>query len=121
MKRFSAFLMHFPPGNNRDVGSTAILSAFPAHPFRESEQFCHEIVALSPGQQKKDCAFIDINGDPDFPIWLIRHGLAIPTGVTQRSGFCEYPEYRFRTERLQELDPDGYAEYRQSLEGRHTA
>lgn len=73
------------------------------------------------GQQKKDCAFIDINGDPDFPIWLIRHGLAIPTGVTQRSGFCEYPEYRFRTERLQELDPDGYAEYRQSLEGRHTA
>ena len=72
------------------------------------------------GQRNKDCAFIDTNGDPDFPVWLIRYGLAIPTGVTQRSGFCEYPEYRFRAERLQELDPDGYAEYLRFLEGRHT-
>lgn len=63
------------------------------------------------GQRNKDCAFIDTNGDPDFPVWLIRHGLAIPTGVTQRSGFCEYPEYRFRAERLQEFDPEGYEEY----------
>lgn len=73
------------------------------------------------GQRNKDCAFIDTNGDPNFPVWLIRNGLAIPTGVTQRSRFCEYPEYRFRAERLQELDPDGYAEYLRFLEGRHTA
>ena len=63
------------------------------------------------GKRQKDCAFIDTNGDPDFPVWLIRNGLAIPTGVLQRSGFCEYPEYRFRADRLQELDPDGYASY----------
>ena len=63
------------------------------------------------GKRQKDCAFIDTNGDPDFPVWLIRNGLAIPTGVLQRSGFCEYPEYRFRADRLQELDPNGYASY----------
>lgn len=63
------------------------------------------------GQRNTDCAFIDTNGDPDFPVWLIRHGLAIPTGVTRHSGFCEYPEYRFRADRLQELDPDGYEKY----------
>ncbi len=63
------------------------------------------------GKRQKDCAFIDTNGDPDFPIWIIRNGLAIPTGVIQCSGFCEYPEYRFRADRLQELDPDGYASY----------
>lgn len=63
------------------------------------------------GVRGRDCAFIDTNGDPDFPVWLIRNGLAIPTGITQRSGFCEYPEYRFRADRLREFDPDGYEEY----------
>ncbi|EKC79500.1 hypothetical protein LEA_02372 [human gut metagenome] len=32
-----------------------------------------------------------------------------PTGRTMQSGFCTYPEYRFRANRLQELDPEGYA------------
>ena len=78
------------------------------------------------GERRKDCAFIDINGDADFPVWLIRHGLAIPTGATQRNGYCEYPEYRFRADRLRELDPEGYAEYltlQEELhsEGRHSA
>ena len=63
------------------------------------------------GKRQKDCAFIDTHGDPDFPVWIIRNGLAVPTGILQRSGFCEYPEYRFRADRLQELDPDGYASY----------
>ena len=35
------------------------------------------------GERGKDCAFIDTNGDADFPVWLIRHGLAILPG--QRS------------------------------------
>ena len=73
------------------------------------------------GERGKDCAFIDTNGDADFPVWLIRHGLAIPTGATQRSGYCEYPEYRFRADRLRELDPEGYAEYLSLQEGRRSA
>ena len=71
-----------------------------------------------PGQRQKDHAFIDTNADSEFPTWLIRHGLAIPTGRTMQSGFCTYPEYRFRANRLQELDPEGYAGYLKNFERR---
>lgn len=74
-----------------------------------------------PGQRQKDHAFIDTNADPEFPTWLIRHGLAIPTGRTMQSGFCTYPEYRFRANRLQELDPEGYAGYLKNFERRCSA
>ena len=76
-----------------------------------TEQYAVLTVSFGDFLALKHCAFIDTNGDPDFPVWLIRNGLAIPTGVLQRSGFCEYPEYRFRADRLQELDPNGYASY----------
>lgn len=74
------------------------------------------------GQRGKDHAYIDVNhnGD-DIIIWIIRNGLAVPTGASKRSGFCEYPEYRFRADRLQELDPDGYTAYLQAREGRCSA
>ena len=74
-----------------------------------------------PGQRQKGHAFIDTNADSEFPIWLIRHGLAIPTGRTMQSGFCTYPEYRFRANRLQELDPEGYAGYLKNFERRCSA
>lgn len=74
-----------------------------------------------PGQRQKDHAFIDTNADSEFPTWLIRHGLAIPTGHTMQSGFCTYPEYRFRANRLQELDPEGYAGYLKNFERRCSA
>ena len=74
-----------------------------------------------PGQRQKDHAFIDTNADSEFPIWLIRHGLAIPTGRTMQSGFCTYPEYRFRANRLQDLDPEGYAGYLKNFERRCSA
>lgn len=35
-----------------------------------------------------------------------------------QSGFCTYPEYRFRANRLQELDPEGYAGYLKNFERR---
>lgn len=69
----------------------------------------------------KDHAFIDTNADSEFPTWLIRHGLAIPTGRTMQSGFCTYPEYRFRANRLQELDLEGYAGYLNNFERRYSA
>ena len=49
------------------------------------------------------------------------HGLAIPTGRTMQSGFCTYPEYRFRANRLQDLDPEGYAGYLKNFERRCSA
>ena len=72
-------------------------------------------------KRQKDCAFIDTNGDPDFPVWIVRNGLAVPTGIIQRSGFCEYPEYRFRADRLREIDPAGYASYLASQQGWESA
>lgn len=68
-------------------------------------------VALS-----KDCAFIDTNNNGnDILSWIIRYGLAVPTGRKAVSGFCSYPEYRFRPSKLEEIDPDGYADYLQTL------
>ena len=60
----------------------------------------------------RDCAYIDTNNnDEDILAWIVRHGLAAPTGRYGYSGYCRYPEYRFRPEILRELDPDGYSAY----------
>ena len=69
------------------------------------------------GTCKKDCAFIDTNnnGDSILP-WLVRNGLAVPTGVLGRSGYCVYPEFRFRDSALKEADPDGYENYLEILQ-----
>lgn len=61
---------------------------------------------------EKDCAFIDTNNNGrDILAWIVRYGLAVPTGYEAASGFCRYPEYRFRSTRLQEIDLDGYTRY----------
>ncbi len=61
---------------------------------------------------QKNCAFIDTNnnGDSILP-WLIRYGLAVPTGILARSGYCVYPEFRFRENALRDADPEGYMTY----------
>lgn len=65
-----------------------------------------------PGQRQKDCAFIDTNNNgEDVLSWIILHGLAVPTGNMARSGFFTYPEYRFRENRLRDIDPEGYKDY----------
>lgn len=65
----------------------------------------------------KDCAYIDINNNGDeILIWILLNGLAEPTGHYGYSGYCRYPEYHFRPEILQELDPDGYSAYLQGYE-----
>lgn len=61
---------------------------------------------------EKDCAFIDVNHMENKILrWLRKNRLAEPTGRTMRSGYVVYPEYRFNAQRLQELDPKGYAAY----------
>lgn len=66
------------------------------------------------GIREKDCAFIDTNNNGnDIFAWIIRNGLGVPTGRMQQSGFCTYPEFHFRPEVLQDIDPDGYADYLQ--------
>ena len=66
---------------------------------------------------EKNCAFIDTNNlGEDIVIWIIRNGLGVPTGRIAESGFCKYPEYRFRTTALEAMDPDGYATYLEKQE-----
>jgi len=66
---------------------------------------------------EKDCAFIDTNGlGAEILPWVEKNGLGKPTGRRQRSGFAEYPEYRFDAGRLLELDDCGYQEYSRIFE-----
>ena len=60
----------------------------------------------------KDCAFVDVNNlGENILSWIEKNGLGKPTGRKERSGFVEYPEYRFDAKRLQQLDDRGYQEY----------
>lgn len=37
----------------------------------------------------QNCAFIDTsNNGEEILAWIIRHGLAVPTGIYARSGYC---------------------------------
>ncbi len=57
-------------------------------------------------------AYININDNGEGILaWILRNGLAAPTGKMKRSGYCQYPEYRFRPQALREADPDGYEMY----------
>lgn len=70
----------------------------------------------------KNCAFIDTNNNgSDILTWIVRNGLAVPTGRTAESGFCSYPEYRFRAAALEECDPSGYATYLEKQKARNRA
>lgn len=71
------------------------------------------------GRRKKDCAFIDTNNNgAEILTWIIRHGLGVPTGQAQQSGYCVYPEFHFRPDILRQIDPDGYDNYLQEQNGR---
>ncbi|MFR5631424.1 MAG: DUF4313 domain-containing protein [Monoglobales bacterium] len=64
------------------------------------------------GIRDKNCAFIDTNNNgQEILAWIVRNGLAVPTGSYGSSGYCAYPEYRFREDALRECDPEGYEEY----------
>lgn len=71
------------------------------------------------GRRKRDFAFIDINNNgSEILSWIIRHGLGVPTGQTQQSGYCVYPEFHFRPDILRQIDPDGYGTYIQEQNAR---
>ena len=61
---------------------------------------------------EKDTAYIDTNNNGESVLaWIIRNKLAVPTGKTARSGYCTYPQYRFRESALREIDPDRKKKY----------
>ena len=42
-----------------------------------------------------DCQYIDTNNNPELPDLLKKTKLGVPLGFKERSGFCEYPLYKF--------------------------
>ena len=48
----------------------------------------------------KTHAYVDTNNQPWAPDFLEKNGLAEPTGVMGRSGYCEYPLYHFFLDKL---------------------
>lgn len=64
----------------------------------------------------KHCAYIDTNNNgQEILTWIEKNNLAVPTGQIASSGYCRYPEYRFHSEALREMDPDGYAQYLETI------
>ena len=53
------------------------------------------------------CAYVDTNNMPEMEQFITENGLGVFTGLTKRSGFCEYPLYLFDTDKLRELCPEG--------------
>ena len=57
------------------------------------------------------CAFVDTNNMPELEDFLVKNGLAEYTGISRQSGYCSFPLYLFRADKLRELCPDKMAEY----------
>ncbi len=57
------------------------------------------------------CAFVDTNNMPELEDFLVKNGIAEFTGLSQQSGFCQFPLYLFDAEKLRKLCPDGMADY----------
>ena len=45
--------------------------------------------------QSYDKAFIDENNIPGIGEWLVSNNIAEPLNVSQNSGYCSYPLYKF--------------------------
>lgn len=52
-------------------------------------------------------AFVDVNNLTDARGFIERYGLGVPTGRIARSGYCEYPLYRFDLEKIDKLEQEG--------------
>jgi len=49
-----------------------------------------------------DCAFLDVNNCPWARDFVEDNGLGESTGLWMPSGFCEYPLYRFKLDKIKE-------------------
>ena len=61
------------------------------------------------------CGYLDTNNLSNVEKFVVAHKLGEFTGFTGRSGYCEYPLYRFNAEKLRELCPQQMTEYERSI------
>ncbi len=73
-------------------------------------------ISVNLGTKAPDyCAYVDLNNMPELEKFIEENDLGEFTGLTQRSGFCEYPLYMFNVDKLRELCPDGMATYEANI------
>ena len=68
-----------------------------------------------PGKAPDYCGYIDLNNMPELERFIADNDLGEFTGLTKRSGFCEYPLYLFNVDKLRALCPDGMQAYEASI------
>lgn len=61
------------------------------------------------------CGYLDTNNLSNAEKFVTENGLGEFTGVTGRSGYCEFPLYLFNVEKLCELCPEQMAAYEHSI------
>lgn len=61
------------------------------------------------------CGYLDTNNLANAEKFVTENGLGEFTGLTGRSGFCEYPLYLFDVDRLRELCPKQMAAYEHNI------
>ncbi len=63
------------------------------------------------GKAPDYCGYVDLNNMPEMERFIEDNDLGEFTGLTRRSGFCEYPLYMFNVDKLREMCPDGMQAY----------
>lgn len=61
------------------------------------------------------CAYLDINNLSNAEKFVTENGLGEFTGITARSGYCEFPLYMFNVNKLRELCPGQMDAYEKSI------
>lgn len=61
------------------------------------------------------CGYLDTNNLSNVERFVCENDLGEFTGLTGRSGFCEYPLYLFNVDKLRELCPEQMAAYEHSI------
>ncbi len=67
------------------------------------------------GKAPDYCGYVDINNMPELEKFIEENELGEFTGLTKRSGFCEFPLYMFNPDKLRELCPEGMEDYERSI------
>jgi len=70
----------------------------------EGECFAVLTVNISDRVLSSMSAFVDTNNCPWAEKFLIENNIAVPTGITETSGFCTYPLYLFDLSKLEEIE-----------------
>lgn len=63
----------------------------------------------------KYCGFLDTNNLKNIERFFEEYNLGEFTGITAKSGYCQYPLYQFNVDKLRELSPLSMKEYERNL------